>query len=63
MNKLERNQITVRKWHRRLRLYKIPISDAGQATAFKAQVRPCNCRVCQKPKYNRAKEKAANDKS
>jgi len=49
MNKLERTQITERKFKKRLNSMGVPHIEY----AFKHQGRPCSCYACKKPRYKR----------
>lgn len=55
MNKGRRNELRDLKWKRRLKNLGLKREKSRDYICYRDQGRPCNCSVCQKPKYNRKK--------
>lgn len=53
MNKEIRNQITKKKWAKRLKVLGLKQSENQLFTCYKSQSKPCSCYLCSPVKYSR----------
>lgn len=57
MDKGRRNELRDLKWKKRLKKMNLKRENPKDFICFRDQGKPCNCWLCKRPKYNRAKNK------
>jgi hypothetical protein len=60
-NKGRRNELRDLKWEKRLKSKGLKREDPRDFICYRDQSTPCNCRICQKPKYKRTKFRYNDD--